>query len=303
MRGIHWKAVGISGFVLGMGLVARAAVEPCEIRLSMQQGERVQELRYCCRDQQVRIDHPGKIIPSPPINLLDLETGMLSIIHPHNGTWEQGTVAGIADPVSPASAVPGSQIPATGATPRMAPPADWPEMPQGLPSGIGPGAAQASPSATMVPGMPAGMPGGMPSFPAMPDFPMAGMGGDKPLALVSQNQTNELFGFSCRLHEVALPRHGTLLLWLCDDPALPPFHLLAHEIHRRQGRSEWDEQVAQLLRKEKMFPFHAVLKGEGDAVLAEWSVLSIRTDVEEKDQEDLFEVPAGLHFLPSVEWE
>ena len=51
-----------------------------------------------------------------------------------------------------------------------------------------------------------------------------------------------------------------------------------------------------------MFPFRAVLKGEGGDILAEWSVLSIKTDVEEKDQNGLFEVPSGLHLLPVEEW-
>jgi len=353
-----------------------------EIRMTMQNGGTDQEIRYRYTETQLRIDRPGEVIPSPAVNLLDLETGTLCIIHPHNGTWEQGAVGRVADPILH---IPGSAIPAA---PHMAPPADWPEMPENLPEGIGPGAAQAPSPSASIPGMPAGgmpafpampvfptpgiggqdavggvgdpakvageigdpalltpgatrrkppvdwpgmpenlpegigpgaaqapspttsIPGmpaggtssGMPDFPAMPAFPTPGMGGQKSMSLVFQNQTNELFGFSCRLYEMAVPDRGTLSLWLCDDPGLPLFHLLAYEIQRRQGRSEWVEQVAQLLRKEKMFPFRAVLKGEGGATLAEWSVLSIKTDVEEKDQNGLFDVPAGLHLLPERTW-
>ena len=272
-----------------------------EIRLAVRNGGAERELRYRYNADELRIDRPGENIPAPPVNLLDFGAGTLRIIHPHNGTWEQGSIGGAGDPekvaggiAAPAVHTPESAVPAS---PRRAPPADWPEMPgrpAGLPEGIGPGAAKTpSPVASI---------SGMPAFPAMPEFPMEGMGGTEPMALVSQYQTNELFGFSCRLYETAVPDRGTLSVWICDDPSLPPFHLFAYETQRRQGRSDWDEQVARLLRKEKMFPFRAVLKGEGGNVLAEWSVLSIKTDVEKQDQEGLFEVPAELHLLPSMEW-
>jgi len=329
------------GLEMGSGNGLHGALRG-EIRMTMQNGGTGREFRYRYTETQLRIDRPGEVIPSPPVNLLDLEKGTLRIIHPHNGTWEQDAVGRVADPTLhiPGSAIPDATrmaipadwpempgmpknlpegigpgavqtpaiapVPAIPATTHMAPPSDWPEMPgmpENLPEGIGPGTGQASPPAASIPGMPAGgMSPGMPAFPAMPAFPMPGIGGHEPMVPAFQNQTNELFGFSCRLYEMAIPDRGTLSLWLCDDPSLPPFHLLAHEIQRRQGRSEWDEQVAQLLRKEKMFPFHAVLKGEGGATLAEWSVLSIKTDVEKKDQEDLFEVPAELHLLSERGW-
>jgi hypothetical protein len=278
-----------------------------EIRLAVRNGGGNRELRYRYNADWLRIDRLGENIPAPPVNLLDFGQGTLRIIHPHNGTWEQGAIGGVGNPApwtpkSPAFAKPIEDEPLP-TTARRAPPADWPEMPTDLPEGIGPGAAKTPSPAASIPGMPAGgVSSGMPAFPAMPEFPMKGMGDNEPMVLVSQNQTNELFGFSCRLYETAVPDHGTLSLWLCDNPSLPPFHLLAYEIPRRHGRPEWNEQVAQLLREGKMFPFRMVLKGEGDATLAEWSVLSIKTDVEKKDQEGLFEVPVGLYLLPAEKW-
>ncbi len=178
-----------------------------------------------------------------------------------------------------------------------------PGIPGNLPEGIEPGAGEAPSTINAPAGMPSpGISAGMPAFPEMPAFPMEGMGGNEPLALVPKNQTNELFGFSCRLFEAKVPDAGTLWLWLCDDPSLPPFHLLRHELLRGHRQPEWDEQVARLLRKEKMFPFRAELKGEGGDLLAEWRVLSVKTDVKESDQTGLFDIPAGMCLLPAEEW-
>ncbi len=299
---MKYTTVAIMALAGLIGTDSRAAEEPSasrgEIRMAVQNGGPIRELRYRYGENQLRIDRPGEVIPAPPVNLLDLEKGTLSILHPHNGTWEQAPVGGTVDLVSNTpTTVPESIIPA----PPVSPPADWPEMPgrpKDLPAGIGPGAAAKPAPAASTPGMPAGIPSGMPAFPAMPDFPMEGMAGDEePMVLVPQNQTNELFGFSCRLYEITTPNHGSLSIWLTDDSILPPFHLLVHEVPSSHGQVEWDEQVAHLLRKEKMFPLLAELKGKGDDSLAQWRVLSIKTDVKEKDQSGIFKMPEGLHRL------
>ncbi len=267
-----------------------------EILFSVRDGGRVREIRLSYDAERLRIDRPGNIIPAPPVNLLDLKQGTLRILHPHNGTWSE--VGSRRSEVGGQRAEVGGQE-SEVAKPRMALPADWPKMPalpEGLPEGIGPGASK-----MQVPSINPGLPAGMPAFPAMPTFSMEGMGGDKPMVLVSKNQTNEFFGFLCHLYETTVPEHGIMSLWLCDAPALPPFHLLVHGLER--NRPEWDEQIARLLRKKKTFPFRAELKVvEGGEVLAEWNVLSIKTNVKEKNQAELFEIPAGMHRLSVSEW-
>ncbi len=273
-----------------------------EIRMALRNGGSNREFRYRYNKTQLRIDRPGEIIPSPPVNLLELEKGELILLHPHNGTCERGALDGdkTARPTQPAPPVTMQETPTQ---PRKTPPADWPGMPQNLPEGIGPGAGKAPSTINAPAGMPSpGMSAGMPAFPEMPAFPMEGMGGNEPMALVPQNQTNELFGFSCRLFEIKVPELGTLQLWLCDDPSLPPFHRLRHELLRGHGRPEWEEQAARLLRKEKMFPFRAELKGEGGDLLAEWRVISVKTDVKESDQSGIFDIPTGMYLLPAEEW-
>ena len=206
----HSRSVGRFAGLYGLALclVALAGEEPpallSEIRLAVRNGGASRELRYRYAVSQLRIDRPGEIIPAPPVNLLNFGQGTLRIIHPHNGTWEQGPIGGVANPASwtpePPSFAKTMKDKLIPAETRMDPPSGWPEMPKDLPEGIGPGAAKTSPPATSIPGMPAGgMPSGMPAFPAMPEFPMEGMGGTEPMALVSQNKTNELFSFSCRL--------------------------------------------------------------------------------------------------------
>jgi len=275
-----------------------------EIRMSLRNGGSSQEFRYRYNATQLRIDRPGEIIPSPPVNLLDLKKGVLTLLHPHNGTCEQAALNG-EQTDRPTRPIPPATMPTMPEQSHRAPPADWPEMPkmqgmpQNLPKGIGLGAEKAPSSINAPMGMPSS---GMPAFPEMPAFPMMGMGGNEPMALVPQNQTNELFGYSCQLFDVKVPEFGTLQLWLCDDPSLPPFHQLRHELLHRHGRPEWEEQVAQLLRKEKKFPFRAELKGEGDDLIAEWRVLSIKTDVKESDQTGIFDLPSNVYLLPAEEW-
>ena len=271
-----------------------------EIQLSLQNGDRNQMFRYRYNATQLRIDRPGEIIPSPPINLLDLEKGTLSILHPHNGTWEMGdeTENQRSEVGDQGSDVRGSR---SVAAPRMAPPADWPKMPappSGLPEGIGPSASK-----TTAPPFNPGTSMGMPAFPEMPAFPMPGAEREKSITLVPQNQTNELFGFTCRLYEAVIPRKGTVELWLCDNPGLPPFHLLAYRLQDRRDRPEWDKQLAQRLRNEKMFPFRMVLKNnEGGDILAEWNIVSIKTDLKEKDLTGVFDIPSEMHRLPTRDW-
>jgi len=69
-----------------------------EIRMMMQDGGMKQEIQYRYTKEQLRIDRVGKIIPSPPINLIALKTKTLRIIHPHNGTWEERSLEQRAKP-------------------------------------------------------------------------------------------------------------------------------------------------------------------------------------------------------------
>ena len=288
-----------------------------EVRMMMQDGGMKQEIQYRYTKEQLRIDRVGKIIPSPPINLIDLKTKMLRIIHPHNGTWEEGALEqkvkkangfpempNLPPGIGP-KATPPRPVPTHGLPPApVAPPKGFPKMPnvpampEGIPTnrpaGIGPGAAPKS--VPGIPTMPAGMPaagGMMPQ--GMPAFPMPSMMQiQKPLKLIALNQTNTVCGVVCQQYKLELPRMGSLTLWLSDDPSLPPFYPLRYNVPDRRIHSEWNEKVGELLRKEKKFPLLLELRGSGKDLLVQWKVLSIKPNQKQKDPQ-LFNVPKGLY--------
>lgn len=290
--------------------------------MRIRDGGAVRELRYRFRGQGLRIDRPGEVVPSPPVNLLDFEKGTLSILHPHNATWEQVRVDatnGSGSAVDPVPFAPPPAIPEP-ARPEYTQPTNWPDrpaLPDDVPPGIGPRPPGTTPASSpgfpppvaagMMPGTPAGMPPGMPVMPGMsamsgmPAFPPMPLPGEaEPMELTCKGRTNDLYGFSCRLHELTVPDWGTMSLWLSDDPGLPPFHLLRHEAPRSHGRMEWFEKVAALLSKKRMFPFHAELKGEGNDALATWKVLSV-TPLPGADDAALFSVPETFDRVGAAE--
>jgi hypothetical protein len=298
----------VCGASLCLSPIADAAEEAFppqgEIRLQVVDGGSARELRYRFRDRRLRIDRPGKLVPSPPVNIVDQAAGKLRILHPHNATWEEAPIDSTNRSVRPLAPTP-ALLPPAGpppALPSLTPPTTWPEplkLSDDLPAGIGPGPPGLSPDfSPLAAGMAPGVPAGMPSIPGMPAFPpMPMLGEAEPMALMAQDPTNALHGFSCRLHEVEVPDWGTMSLWVSDDPRLPPFYLLMHEVSCSSGRSEWYELVTALLREAKAFPFHAVLKSESGHALATWEVLAVTFGLAGEDA-DLFGVPAEFHRLP-----
>lgn len=262
-----------------------------EIRFHIKNGGDQREFRYRYTLTQIRIDRPGDLIPSPAVNVLDLEKGTLRILHPHNGSWEQTFLDGSSATAETALD--------SSAFPSIISPVDGREitgLPNDLPKGIGPGAVvSAIPSDPM--GMTGGMPMEMPAFPVMPDFPMDEGGDVDLMKLTSQGQTNMLFGFSCQLYEMTLPDQETLSLWLCDDPGLPAFYLPANGVLRPHELQEWDRKVARILRQEKKFPFHVILKGESGDTRVEWRVLSVKPEMDPAAFNGIFEVPSEMYRL------
>ncbi len=156
-----------------------------EITLRIKSGRRESTLRYLKKGSQLRIDKPGRHIPAPAVNLVDLRTGIVTLLRPHNGTWtavpaerlRPGKVSAFppppkhpgigAHPAPPGT--PGRLQPTTTAAPTPAadavrpglpkPPFELPGLPPGvkLPPGIGPQPDGDSPKG--------------PGFPKFPDLP------------------------------------------------------------------------------------------------------------------------------------
>lgn len=319
-------------FTLAAGLISlpSAGAEPKpftegEIRLRIISGRQETELRYRLKDGQLRIDRPGEIIPAPPVNLLDLATGTLRILRPHNSTWLE-VPADALRPARPAPPHAGPTPPAGIGPPRgpgISPPRHRPDDLSGPPPGdSGPSKPQIGPSVPRVspipeipghqpaPALPMDLPPGIgplfgggvggtvrappiPPIPGIPGgvIPLPGMFHDGPLELKRTGEKRILHGYECVKYTIAIPREGEMTLWLAGPGLFPPLHFLRAEVSRPQHRPDWDERIAALLREESLFPLLAELKGEGGNELARWEVIRMEPgDVEDPDSR-LFKVP------------
>jgi hypothetical protein len=152
-----------------------------------------------------------RILPASslsPVNLIDHESGTVTLITPHNHSYSTFPLEGrTASP--PASPTP------------VAPP-----TPPSLPLPTGP----------MTP--PAGPP---PAVPGPPERTLTG-----------HDETREIHGHTCHRFTLAAESDTEIELWLCDDPAFPPFHLLRANPHGPEMPIHpWE----QLVRQAGKFPF------------------------------------------------
>ena len=272
------------------------------ITLDIKEGKQVSTLLYQKKGNTLRIDVPGRHIPAKPINFIDLTSGTLRILRPHNATWVEVPAAllkprdtsafpkppmptGIgAHPGAPGTAgkVPRSQpsTPPAQNPPRPAqvpvipkmPTIPKPKLPDGvqLPAGIGPRNSNTpqAPTPGQVPGQ---IPGQVPHMPTMPRSPQGGMppmmpmgmgGNTQKMELKAHKETRTLHGYLCQKYTLSIPRRGVMTLWLSDAKDLPPFHLLSYSAPRKHGRMEWRQQWPAILREKNLFPFLAILRSQ-----------------------------------------
>ena len=254
-------------------------------------GSRTETHLYQRKGDQLRITRPGDHIPTPPLNLVDLETGRVTVLFPQNGTArtietadEQppassgpstsgfpampGLPPGIGPnatsgpaPATPARPAPGEETARIGPDPSKLP-AVHNGKPFAIPATPAPGDAPAepgvplpkAPAPTSNPGMPE-MPTS-PDRPAMPEMPPmpGGPGAAQAFVLKATAETKELHGYPCTRFTLDLPREGRLALWLTPEEPLFPFHRLRSEGPDSFRPAEWPDQLAALLRSRNLFP-------------------------------------------------
>jgi hypothetical protein len=276
-----------------------------EIRLTVVSGPQETELRYRLKDGRMRIDRPGEIIPAPPVNLIELASGTLTILHPHNGAWQEIPAARLRRPQSGIAGLPGPP-PGIGPQqlPAITPPGQAGHMPLD-PDPVGP--AKFAPRLPEIPRPPerpplptvpppaAGVPG-PPAIPAVPGItsPMV-PGQAPPMELKATAEQREIHGYPCTRYTLAIPREGEMNLWLAGPGLLPPFHLLEADAPApAPGRDEF-AKVPALLRERDLFPLLAELNGEDGSPLVRWEVTVITPSTGEDDS--LFQVPANFQPL------
>ena len=281
-----------------------------EIRLTVVSGLQETELRYRLKDGRIRIDRPGEIIPAPPVNLLELKSGTLTILHPRNGTWQEIPAAKLRRPPSGIANLPG---PPPGIGPRqlsaITPPGQAGHVPLDpaepakftprLPEIPRPPERPPLPPLPAVPPPAAGVPAGVPGPLAIPAVPAGAPpvlpGQAPPMELKATTGQREIHGYPCTRYTLAIPREGEMSLWLAGPGLLPPFHLLEADAPAlAPGRDEF-AKVPALLRERNLFPLLAELKGEDGSPLLRWEVTAITPSAGEDDS--LFQVPANFQPL------
>lgn len=296
-------------------------------------GAQANEYRYSRRDDVVRIEdtHVPEKGAAPPVNLLDLENGILTIFYPHNSTYVKIDAERLAARPAPAMGPrPGPDMPASSeqasspskdAAIQMPTPPPLPDLPAGIgPRGAGPGpdAKRKMPEMATPPDMPelppgigpkrggpdadaAGhSPGGPPGMPAMsgmagipPMPPMPGTEGETEPTFEKTNETRKIHGLTCSKYILQDPREGALEVWAMEK--LIPFYLLVQEAPRFRGRLDFFESWPTMLREKGLFPMLAILKEEsGGRERLRFEVT--KYDPKQKmDDPSQFEVPTNFH--------
>ena len=245
------------------------------------------QLLFTRKDNQLRIEDAATNKPEP-INIVDLASGKLMILFPHNSTFvgvdPMKTPAPPGAPPLPTSFptlpnIPGASIgaqtgPAVPPPPGFPSPPPLPEVPfGGSPNGAGGAPALAMP---MMPPMPA-MPGAFGAF-----------------DLKKTDKTRTIQGMECTLY--TLSDHGqNFEIWAVSDSALFPFRLLQRDYHpRRFGPPMIEEQWVEMLQKKSLFPLEATLRSEpGGQERLSFKVS--RIDRMKIDHGDLFSVPKNFY--------
>lgn len=221
------------------------------ITVTLTRGGETQTLLYLVGTNQLRIER-GETDHPYPRNIVNLDTGELTLLFPHNRSFVRLKDAepGAASPPGIGPQIPGGD---TLALRPAAPPAAriGPANPPGM---------RAPPAMPSMPAMPRIPPGAGPQssiagvMPAMPMMPMMPL---EKLELKATGGKTNLLGFACEQYEIK--QHGeTMEIWATEQ--LFPFHpYLQNQPHRFSPRMI-EEQWGEMLKAEKLFPLLAVLK-------------------------------------------
>ena len=246
------------------------------------------EFLFTRKDNQLRIEDAATNKPEP-VNLVDLASGKLTIIFPHNSTFVQvGPTKTPAPPGAPPPPPPNfptpPNIPAApigaGPGPAIPPPPGFPSPPPmpAVPFGGSPNGAGGSPALPM------------PMMPPMPAMPGASGASE----LKKTDKTRTIQGMECTRHTLS-DRGQNFEIWAVSDSALFPFRLLQRDYHpRRFGPPMIEEQWVELLQKKTLFPLEATLRSEpGGQERLSFKVSNIgRKKIEPGD---LFSVPKDFY--------
>jgi len=303
-----------------LALHSFAGVFEGKIEIAITRGTDITSLLYTYGENFLRIEVAGAkpgTFPDP-VNIVDLKSGAMTIVYPHNRTFMKLTAAQAdanqktATPQLPA----GMPAPPTGIGPQSgmnntpplpslppgAPP--MPTPPSGLPPGIGPQASAMPNMQAAIPNMPP-MPAGvgpqarMPAMPVMPPMPT------EKLELKATGKKDKILGYASEQFELK-QRGEKMEIWATDQ--LPVFQSYLRNQSPRFGPRMLEEQWPVLVTEKKMFPLRASLRfdmGPNGANATDGAPERMRFEVKSTKpgkitDEKLFQPPEGYVEMPPM---
>jgi hypothetical protein len=244
------------------------------ITAAFNRGGQAQTVHYTISPGRLRIEL-GETDRPHAKNIVDLGSGAVTLLFPHNRTFVR-----LKDtpPAAPTGMPPG--VGARGFGPQAITPPATPALgPTNLPNG------SALPQMPAIPQVPPGLgpqsglgPPGMPAMPMMMEQP----------ELKATDHTTNLLGYACTRYE--LKQRGEVMeIWATDK--LLPFRAWQPNQPPRFGPRMIEEQWGELLRAKKLFPLLAIVRFENGPERLRFEVTSIKPEkIEDKDG-SLFQSP------------
>jgi hypothetical protein len=276
--------------------VAAAPAFVGRLTATLTQGGQTQTFLYTAGTNTLRIERGETNWPHAR-NLVDRETGAVTLLFPHNRSFvrlkSSGTNTAASAPAMPGmppgglppgigpTNLPGMPAPPGGLSPGIGPQAQTPTVSgvsaMSLPPGIGPQSVGA-PGAPAMPGM-AGMAGGMPMMPMMPM---------EKIELKATGETTNLLGYACARYEIK-QRGEVMEIWATDQ--LLPYQPWRQNPPPRFGPQMLEEQWGELVKAKKLFPLLATLKFEHGPERLHFEVKSVTPGKIEDRDGALFQPP------------
>ena len=225
------------------------------ITAALTRGGQATPLLYTAGTNCLRVEVTASSLPDP-VNLLDLNSGELTLLFPNNRSFVK-------------------LKPAVENTTALPP--GFPAMPA-MPPGVGPqpGSSGAPPSGAS----------GTPALPAMPMRPPPMM---EKMELKAAGEKTNLLGLACEKYELK-QRGETMEVWATDK--LFPFQPYLQSQPHRFGPQMIEEQWGGLFKAKKLFPLLAVLRFESGAERYRFEVQAITPEkIKADDEAKLFQPP------------
>jgi hypothetical protein len=257
------------------------------ITATLTRGDEVRTFLYTAGTNSLRIEDVATNRPHA-WNVLDRQTGELTLIFPHNGSFVRLKSETENNPsMPPRSPAMAALPPNLGNQPQMA--ATLILLAGVGPTNLSPGSLQVPqmPQMPRMPAMPpsAGIPAGMPAMPMMMPPPTP-----ETIQPTATGDKTNLLGFGCSKFEVK-QRAETIEIWATDE--LLPFQPYLETQPHRFGPLMLEEQWGPVLKAKKLFPLLATLKSARGLERMRFEVKTVRAEKVTNDTARIFRPPQG----------